>query len=145
MNKNINKRNKQTECFTASETFRSIFQDSNWNFAPAFSFKNRLPVTRYALRLFLLIFSLVLVSSCSLFEEDKGNYLTGKINYLGSSGDKNVSVSLYNYPQINDTLLNLSIQYPDIGAKISRELLFDKNTEPAVKSVNASFYLFYSL
>jgi len=118
-------------------TSESSLQDSNWNFVSYFSLKTRSLIPRYALRLFALSVLTIITSSCSLFEEDKGNYLTGKINYLGSSGDKNVKVSLYNYPQINDTLLNLSIQYPNIGAKISRELLFDKNSEPAVKSTNS--------
>ena len=34
------------------------------------------------------MFSFALITSCSLFEEDKGNYLTGKINYLGNSSAK---------------------------------------------------------
>ena len=119
---NNNNKSSKSPALKRGATVESTLQDFlKLNFASVFSFKNHSPFTIHHLPFVLILF---LISSCSLFEEDKGNYLTGKINYLGNSGDKNVRVSLYNYPQINDTLLNLSIQYPNIGAKISRELLW---------------------
>jgi len=73
-NKNKTKKTSKSPALKRGATVESSLWDLKLNFASIFSFKNRLQLTAHSSLFLTLISTLFIISSCSLFEEDKGNY-----------------------------------------------------------------------
>ena len=82
--------------------------------------------------LFISIVS-ALIFSCTA-ESSKSSFIKGTVTVEGSpvSG---ALVSIYVYPELNDTLEYLQELYPNIGCKVTRELAFDKNENTPVAQI----------
>lgn len=81
----------------------------------------------------LIIITTIFFISCTA-EKDKGNNLSGKV-LIDGQPTGGVLVRLYEFPELNDTLVNLQSTYPNIGVKITRELNFDKNALSVMQEV----------
>lgn len=81
----------------------------------------------------ILIFSVILVVSCTTSTSTKNSSLSGMIVLLDSDDHSGVTVALYNLAYLDTTLVRINQQYPHIGVIITQETEFDHRLQTPVK------------
>jgi len=81
----------------------------------------------------ILIFSVVLVVSCTTSSSSGNASLAGTISLLNSDDHSGVTVVLYNLAYLDTTLVRINQEYPHIGVIITQETEFDHRLQTPVK------------
>ncbi|MDD4157192.1 MAG: hypothetical protein PHY08_11525, partial [Candidatus Cloacimonetes bacterium] len=90
----------------------------------------------------ILIFSVVLVVSCTTSPSSSSASLTGTISLLNSEDHSGVTVALYNLAYLDTTLVRINQEYPHIGVIITQETEFDHRLQTPVKFTQTDQFSF---